>query len=253
MSEVLGVLAVDDEAPARATVRRFVASDPRFRCVGEAKDGIEALEAIEALAPDVIVLDVQMPRASGLDVLDALDALGAAAPRVVFSTAYDVHAIRAFEASAVDYLLKPYDGARFARALDKAFDAVTLRRRVGEHVALARQLSPLASRASLTVRGEGGWVSLAFQDIVRITADGKHVEIVLFDRSVRVRQSLADTIARLDPERFLRVHRSEVVNIAAIERLEPWTHGDGIAVLRDGSSIVVSRTHRRALLDRMRA
>jgi two-component system LytT family response regulator len=261
MSDVIGVLAVDDEAPARATIRRFVTSDARFRCVGEAADGLEALDAIEALAPDLIVLDVQMPRASGLDVLDALDVLGPAAPRVVFSTAYDAHAIRAFEASAVDYLLKPYDGARFARALDKAFAALTLRRLAGEHVALARELSPLASRSTLTVRGESGWISLPFDDIVRIAAAGKHVEIVLSDtledgragRTLRVRQSLADTIERLDPARFLRVHRSEVVNVAAIERLEPWTHGDGIAVLRDGSSIVVSRTHRRALLDRMRA
>jgi two-component system, LytTR family, response regulator len=256
VNETLGLLAVDDEAPARRTIERLLASDARFRLIGEAADGLAALDAIERLSPDVIVLDVHMPGASGLEVVEALAEMGPTAPIVVFSTAYERHAIRAFETNAVDYLLKPYDAARFARALDRAFAAAALRRTGNESsapalAAFARSAQPPAARSTLTVRAEGGWRSLELAEVVRLTAAGKHVEIALRDRTiVVVRQSLTTTIARLDPGRFVRVHRGEVVNVAAVERLEPCAHGDAIAVLRDGSSVVVSRTHRRDLLAR---
>ena len=256
MNATLGLLAIDDEAPARRTIERLLANDARFRWLGEAADGLAALDAIERLSPDVIVLDVHMPRASGLEVADALAELGRAAPIVVFSTAYERHAIRAFETNAVDYLLKPYDAARFARALDRAFAAAELRRTGNATsapalAAFARSAQPAAARSTLTVRAAGGWRSLALADVVRLTAAGKHVEIALRDRTTLVvRQSLTAMIARLDPARFVRVHRGEVVNVAAVERLESCDHGDAIAVLRDGASVVVSRTYRRDLLER---
>jgi two-component system, LytTR family, response regulator len=258
VSATLGLLAIDDEAPARRTIKRLLAGDARFHWIGEAADGLAALDAIERLSPDVVVLDVHMPRASGLEVADALAELGRAGPIVVFSTAYEQHAIRAFETNAVDYLLKPYDAARFARALDRAFAAVELRRTGNDSsapalAAFARSAHPPVARTTLTVRAEGGWRSLALADVIRLTAEGKHVAIVLRDRTtVVVRQSLTATIGRLDPGRFVRVHRGEVVNVTALERLEPCAHGDAIAVLRDGSSVVVSRTYRRDLLERLK-
>ena len=145
-------LVVDDEAPARAKAVRLLAADARFTLVGEATSGLDALAKIDALAPALVVLDVQMPGMSGFDVLDALGPERAFA--VVFSTAHDAHAPRAFEANAIDYLLKPYDAARFARALDKAWAQLAARAPVEGHTALVGQV-PRSSK--LALRTAGGW------------------------------------------------------------------------------------------------
>jgi two-component system, LytTR family, response regulator len=237
----LRVLIVDDEAPARAKATRLLAADARFAKVGEAASGLEALRAIEVLAPDVVVLDVQMPGATGFDVLEALGAERRFA--VVFSTAHDAHALRAFEAHAVDYLLKPYDAARFARALDKAraqLVGATERERVET---LIEGRAPVR----IALRGASGWISVEVASITRLAASGKHVEVFVDGEPapIAVRQTLAAMLARLGPDRFCRVHRSEVVRLDAVVRLEPLSHGDAVLVLRDGSSVVLSRTHRR--------
>lgn len=239
-------LVVDDEAPARAKAVRLLASDPRFVLVGEAASGLDALEKIDALAPELVVLDVQMPGMNGFDVLDALGPARFLA--LVFSTAHDAHALRAFEANAIDYLLKPYDASRFARALDKAWAQLTARAPAGGHAALVGQ-APRTSK--LALRTASGWVSIEAASIQRLAAAGKHVEIYVEGAPpLLVRHGLAAMIARLDPARFVRVHRGEVVRVDAVERVEATSHGDAVLSLRDGSSLLLSRTHRRAFLER---
>ena len=237
-----GVLVVDDEQPARARVQRLLRADDRFVLAGQAESGIEALREIERLGPDLLILDVQMP---GLDGFEVLEALGPAPPLVViFSTAHDEHALRAFDAHAVDYLLKPYDGERFQRALDRAH-ALLLAGRVSDQgfAALA-----VAAVRRLVLRTEEGWLALPFDAILRVSAAGKQVCVTTADQRYLVRQSLTTIAARLDPARFVRVHRSEIVNVAAVVRLSPWQHGDGILVLSDGSTVVLTRTHRHSFI-----
>lgn len=244
------VLVVDDERPARAKVARLLEGDERFALVGEASDGLEALERIEALGPDLVVLDVQMPSADGFEVLDALGPERDLA--IVFSTAHDEYALRAFDANAVDYLLKPYDAERFRRALDKARAQLLAGRAGGEPAASLVAAADPGGARRLVLKTAEGWVPLRLASVLRASAAGKHVEVHSTEGRHLARQSLRSLAARLDPGRFVRVHRGEIVNVEAVARLEPWTHGDGLLTLSDGSAVVLSRTYRRAFLDRFR-
>lgn len=240
------VLVVDDEAPARAKAMRFLAADARFVLVGEASSGLEALGRIESLAPDLVVLDVQMPGTGGFDVLEAIGPARAFA--VVFSTAHEAHALRAFDAHAVDYLLKPYDAARFGRALDKAWAQLRGAAAVDPIPGVVASRRP----ERIALRAAGGWASVEVASITRLAAAGKHVEVFVDGEGAPlvVRQTLAAMLARLDADRFCRVHRSEVVRLDAVVRVETLSHGDAVLVLRDGASVVLSRTHRRPFQDR---
>jgi two-component system LytT family response regulator len=239
------VLAADDEAPARAKVKRLLAEDPRFLLVGEAADGTEALARVEALRPDLLLLDVQMPGLTGFEVLEALGVEGA--PAVIFSTAYDAFALQAFEAHAVDYLLKPYDADRFGRALDKAHALL-----LGGRTEAGGLQSLLEARKleRLVVKVGEAWVPLKLDAVWRLSAEDKYVRLYTGQGEHLVRQSLRALEERLDPTRFVRVHRGDIVNLDAVARLEPWTHGDGILVLKDGSTVILSRTWREAFLQR---
>jgi two-component system, LytTR family, response regulator len=241
----LRTVIVDDEAPARAHVARLLAEDPRFACVGEARDGVQALEQIGALAPDLVLLDVQMP---GIDGFEVLRALGDAVRfGVIFSTAYDQYALRAFDAHALDYLLKPYDTVRFRRALDKAHTA-----HMGQTVVAPNVLRETGRAVDrLIVRSvDGPWLVLPFAKIVRLTAANKHTAIVSVGGEALVRRPLRELAALLDA-RFVPVHRGEVVNLEAVLRLEPRSHGDAVLVLHDGSERPLSRNHRMAVLARL--
>ncbi|HZI10472.1 MAG TPA: LytTR family DNA-binding domain-containing protein [Myxococcus sp.] len=239
------VLAADDEAPARAKVKRLLAEDPRFLLVGEAADGTEALARVEALRPDLLLLDVQMPGLTGFEVLEALGVEGA--PAVIFSTAYDAFALQAFEAHAVDYLLKPYDADRFGRALDKAHALL-----LGGRTEAGGLQSLLEARKleRLVVKVGEAWVPLKLDAVWRLSAEDKYVRLYTGRGEHLVRQSLRALEERLDPTRFVRVHRGDIVNLDAVARLEPWTHGDGILVLKDGSTVILSRTWREGFLQR---
>jgi two-component system LytT family response regulator len=244
------VLVVDDERPARAKVARLLAADLRFELAGEAEDGIGALLQIEALKPDLVILDVQMPGITGFEVLDSLGPDRDFA--VIFSTAHQEHALRAFDAHAMDYLLKPYDGARFSRALDKAHAQLLAGRPDGKSLEglLRTAAVDAAARQRMVVKTDKGWVPIALDEIVRVSAAGKHVCIFTAGAKHVVRQGLGILASRLDPARFLKVHRSEIVNVQAVVRVEPWTHGDAILVLPDGSAVVLTRTYRKAFLER---
>ena len=249
MSETpkLRVLVIDDEEPARAKVIRLLADNPDFEVVGEARDGVEGLERIDELAPDVLVLDIQMPGLSGFELLDALDHRESLS--VVFSTAYDSHALRAFDAHAVDYLLKPYTPERFARALNKAYQQ---RRSPQGDLApvIAAGLTPVRARLVLKT-ADGPWITLVPGDICRVFAANKHTCIATASAEHLVRRSLATVATQLDA-RFVQVHRSAFVNVEAVREVHPRTHGEALLVLLDGSSATLTRTFREAFFARYR-
>ena len=245
----LRTVIADDEAPARATLRLLLDADPEIEVVAECRTGPEAAAAIRREAPDLVLLDVQMPGATGLEVAEALR--GPDRPRVVFVTAHAEHALRAFDAEAVDYLLKPFDDERFARALQRAKTAVRERQALG----LARQLGSLgapdapatAPPERIAVR-DGGAVHLVEVGAIDwIGAQDYYAEIHAGGRSWLLRESLRSLEARLDPRRFARIHRASIVNVGRVRTLEPATHGDWTAVLHDGARLRVSRSHRHGL------
>jgi two-component system LytT family response regulator len=240
------VLIVDDEAPARSKLRRFLAADPEVEVVGEAGSGTEAVEAVRALAPDVVFLDVQMPGLDGFGVVAALE--GEALPQVVFVTAYDEFAVKAFEVHAVDYLLKPFGPDRFERALARVKERVRARRDDGLDRRLRTVLAEVTRRPTylerLLVPDGGKSVLLEVSRIDWIEAEGNHVRLHVGPASHLVRATLAALEERLDPARFLRIHRSRIVNADRIREVHPWSHGDQLVVLRDGTELIMSRRYR---------
>lgn len=244
MSGPFKVLVVDDEAPARAKVRRFLEEDSRFVAVGEARDGLEALAHVRELKPQLLVLDIQMPGLTGFEVLEALEE----PIQVIFATAYDRYALAAFEAAAVDYLLKPFDEERFQRALSRAHTLLESR----EASPMKSLLTCLAQRSieRLVVKAEDQWIPIPVRSVRRFTAEGKQVRIYAESGEYLVRRTLQELEQRLDPKRFVRVHRSEIVALEAVQRLEPWSHGDGLLILKGGGHAVLSRTYRKVFLER---
>lgn len=239
-------LIVDDEPLARRGIKARLAASSDVSVVGECDGGRAAVESIRALAPDLIFLDVQMPEVDGFAVVESVTA--ARMPIVIFVTAYDSHALRAFEAHAIDYLLKPIDDARFAQALDR------VRERVRDRAAgaLAKQLSALLADVTRTgaapldrvaVRDRGRLVLLDPRDIEWVAADGDYLRISASARSYLVRETLTAMEARLPASRFARIHRSSIVNVAHIAALEPLPNREFLVVLRDGSRLRSSRSY----------
>ena len=246
VQEALRVLIVDDEPPARELLRSLLAAWPAAEIAGEASDGQSAVEMVHALAPDVVFLDVQMPRMSGFDVIATLE--GGPMPLIVFVTAHDQYALRAFDVSACDYLLKPFDADRFAAAMSR----VLARRRGSEpglDAALRSLLAHIRQPAAeqLVVKSDGRHLFLNGREVIRVEADGKSCRIHLANGVVEVRESLTSLKRRLDPVRFVRVHRSAIVNRAHIREVQPWFTGEYVVLMRDGSRIVTGRSHREAV------
>ena len=239
------VVVADDEAPARRKLARFVRESDGVELAGEARSGSEALALIAATSPDVVFLDVQMPDLDGVRVAEAL-AERERAPRVVFVTAFDRHAVRAFELDAVDYLLKPYDRERFDRALARARDAVAARpaetsAQIAELIARLRGDDGYAKRLLIPDGDRSFYVPV--REVVRLEADGNDVVVHARRGTHALRATLESLEGRLDPAQFARVHRSHVVNIDEIAEIRAWFHGDQKLLLRDGSEIPWSRRY----------
>jgi two-component system LytT family response regulator len=249
----LRVLVVDDEPLAREKLRLLLEGEPDVEIAGESADGRSAVADILRLRPDVVFLDVQMPELDGFGVLEALE--GPPPPGVVFVTAYDKHAVRAFEVHAIDYLLKPFDRARFSRALD----AVRSRLSAGDGGATQRLLEALGDLRSgrdapadrLVLKVDGRVVLLRAPDVEWIEAAGNHCCVHASGGPHVVRESLAAIEARLDPQRFVRVHRSAVVNLERVREVRPARSGDGSVLLESGAVVPLSRRHAERLLDRI--
>ncbi|QOW22554.1 MULTISPECIES: LytR/AlgR family response regulator transcription factor [Lysobacteraceae] len=245
MSGPLRVLIVEDARLARRELRTLLAESADVECVGEAEDVPAAREAIARLHPDLILLDIQLPSGSGFDVLDGLDPL----PAVVFVTAYDQYAVQAFEANALDYLLKPVAAARLATALDKA------RAQLGEQDAARapgrRGTDLLAAHDQVFLRdGERCWF-VALGEIRRIVVDGNYARVWFRDQNALLARSLSGLEARMQPGLFFRANRNTLVNLRMVRTVEPSV-ADGYDLgLDDGSQVEVSRRQARELRERL--
>lgn len=241
MKDPVRVLVVDDEAPARAALRRMLSEDPEVEVVGCCADGKRALAALKDLAPEVLFLDIRMP---GLDGFQVVQAAGPRPPKVVFVTAHAGRALEAFDAEAVDYVLKPFDDDRFARALTRAKAAARAdRARLSDGVGgQDREVPRYLERVAIPDR-EGVRI-VPIEEIDWIEAQDYYVEVHTAGRGYLLRRSLKQLEERLDPRRFARVHRSAIVNVARIQSLRPATHGERDLVLRDGTQLKLSRMYR---------
>jgi len=235
--DVMRALIVDDEAPARASLRVLLARDRGLRVVGECGSGGEALAALRELRPDIVFLDVQMPEMDGFDVLEQLGTLAPAA--IVFVTAFDQYALRAFEAGALDYLLKPFDDARFTQALARA----------KERVALAAAAGRPAQR--IAVRSGRNVAFVALAEIDWIEATDYCVALHASGRTHVLRRSMAAVEAELAPAGFCRVHRSAIVNLERVAGLQTGADGETEVVLAAGARLPLSRRHRGELVQRL--
>jgi two-component system LytT family response regulator len=252
LPEPIHVLVADDEAPARQRLIDLLRRDSQVEAVAEAADGEAAVESIQERHPDLVFLDVQMPELDGLGVIDAIGA--AEMPLTVFVTAYDQHAIRAFESNALDYLLKPFSDERFEATMARAKSRLDERsiREFGQRIMKMVAGAPAAAERRLdrlVVKSGGTTRFIRVVDIDWIEAAGVYVTLHVSGKELLYRAALNDLAERLDPRRFVRVHRSALVNIESIVQLEPMSHGEFEAVIKNGSRARVSRTYR-ALLEK---
>jgi two-component system LytT family response regulator len=238
VAELRAVL-VDDEPPAREKLARMLAPHEGIRVVGEAGDGPAAVALIEDARPDLVFLDIQMPGLNGFDVIEALDLT--VLPRVIFVTAHDEHALRAFEVRALDYLLKPVDAERLDEAVARVLEPDRLvpdARSVLDALPAARR--PLER---FLVRLRGRMILVPARDVDWIGAAGNYVELHGAGDVHLVRGTLQELEQRL-PESFVRIHRSSIVNLDRVRELHPWSHGDRLVVLDDGTELRLSRRYR---------
>ena len=256
----LRVVVADDEPLATRRLRRMLSVHSDVVVVGECSTGAEAIEAVDRERPDLVLLDVQMPDGDGFEVLAGLDS--ATGPLVVFVTAFDDYAVQAFEAAALDYLVKPVRRARLDTALERARERLALRSAAGRDAGgelvdsapavTDRTAARPASDRFLVDRGRHmdvvmlddiDWVEAADNDVIVHVGAERH----------RYRRTMEQVLERLPPSRFVRVHRSAIVNLARVKQIHPWFHGNFLLLLADGSRVTTGRTYREQFLERMDA
>jgi len=242
----LRILIADDEAVARRRIRRLLAGEPDIGSIAECADGASAVEAIDRDRPDIAFLDVQMPEVDGFDVVASV--APAALPAVVFVTAFDRYALRAFDVHAIDYLLKPFTRERFRTALSRARERVERGTRDQPIAALvdrvrARRRYP----PRVAVRAGSRFVVIEWREVDWIEAADNYVKLHVGGREFLLRETLASIEQQLDPDRFARIHRSAIVQLDRIAEIHPASHGDADVVLRNGPRLALSRTWRDAV------
>lgn len=260
MPQKIRTLIVDDEPLARRNLRLLLEQDPQIEIVGECRNGREAVAALKSQAPELLFLDIQMPEMDGFDVLAAIGPKKVQA--IIFVTAFDQYALKAFEVHALDYLLKPYDDARFHKALDKAklqieqrqLDQLSLKllallddreRSLDGNPAqpyLSRLMVKLANRVILLKVAEIDWIE----------ADGNYAKLHVGRKAHLLREKMHDLEAQLNPKKFVRIHRSIIVNLDRIKEMQPHFNGDYIVVLEDGAQLRLSRSRREQLEARLK-
>ncbi len=243
----LQAIIVDDEDLARQRIRDLLAERPDIQVRAECCNGTAAIEAIRRHHPDLVFLDVQMPDVDGFGVIEQVGA--EEMPPVIFVTAFDEYALHAFETDAVDYLLKPFDRERFQRAVDRMLERRD-RRKLAELDRSVHKLLELAENGDrygdrLAVRSSGSVTFVKVDTIDWIEASRNYVKIHCDGEVHTMRETMARMEARLDPERFLRIHRSTLVNIERIRRIEPGIGTESVVVLDNGARLMVSRAYRR--------
>jgi len=251
MQAPIRTLIVDDEPLCRERLRTLLQEDPEISLVGECGDGAEAVAALREQECDLVFLDVQMPVLDGLEVVEAVGP--ERLPTVVFVTAYDRYALRAFEVQALDYLLKPFDRERFAKALARA-KAHVRRDRSAEAsrqlLALLGDVRPgLRHLERLVIKSGGRIFFLKMEEVDWIEAAGNYLRLHVGAETHLLRETMNALEGRIDPSRFLRIHRSTIVNIERIREIQPAFHGDFVVILRDGTQLALSRSYRQRVQD----
>lgn len=241
---------IDDMPLARQKLARFLNDDPEIEIVAECGNGLEAIDAITSLKPELVFLDIQMPEVDGFEVLShiGLDHM----PAFIFVTAFDHFALKAFEVNALDYLLKPYDRERFVQALNRA--KKQLQRTEPEPqderlLALLKTLNPEQKFLKrLAVKTSGRTIFLMVDEIDWIETAGNYLELHVGKEVHLIRERMNQIESRLDPTRFVRIHRTTIVNLDRIKELQPLFNGDQTVILRNGNQLTLSRTYRDRLL-----
>jgi two-component system LytT family response regulator len=238
------VLIVDDEPLARQRVRHLLENEQDIDSLAEARNGAEAIEKIEAERPDLVFLDVQMPEIDGFDVIEAVG--NEHFPNVIFTTAYDQYALKAFDVNAVDYLLKPVDPDRFHRALDRVRHQD--HRNKDLKTELLGLLQSLPTRPKyldrLVVRTGGRIAFVRTEELDCIEAYGNYLRLCLSSEEHLIRMTLSAIDSRLDPSRFVRIHRSTIVNVDRVKELQSTFHGEYLVLLHSGKRLTLSRGYR---------
>ena len=249
MTQALSILIVDDEPIARQRIRKLLARDPDVRIVGECASIAQCERLDASIVPDLVFLDVQMPERDGFELLKSFDARDIH-PLVIFVTAHAKYAVSAYAAGAIDYLLKPFDDERFAKAMVRSKATLSASRsldtaKIGDSPIETPELESVLDR--LLVSEDGRMLFIPTRDIELIQAAGKQVKIFVHDHCYLARQSLRKVEARLGSKRFVRVHRSTIINVNQIVEMHPLLHGDCEVVLKRGTRVTLSRRFRSRL------
>jgi len=241
----LRALIVDDELPARKKLLMLLKGEPDVEVVAEASNGVDAIAAVEEHRPDVIFLDIQMPGMNGFEVVDALEHKDRTL--VVFVTAYDEHAVKAFEVHALDYLLKPFDRTRLRNCLERI--RAERRTDTSKLNELLAEFRPREYLNRVVVKTRGRVLLLKIDEVDWIETAANYLELHAGKQSYLLRETLNSLDEKLDPRQFVRVHRSSIVNLDRIQELQSWSHGDFIVLLKDGTKLRMSRRYKQNLAD----
>jgi len=252
MNKKIRVLIVDDELLAREGMRILAERDKDLQIIGESSNGSKALEAIRSKAPDLVLLDIQMPEMDGFAVLQKLETKEI--PYIIFVTAYDKYALRAFDVHALDYLLKPVDEDRFGRAVQRA--KAILQSGTGWDQHILELLQDLAGKTPhhidrVVVKEEGRIFFVKAAEIDWIEAKGNYAMLHSGKKSFLIREAMTSLENQLDPKMFARIHRSTIVNVERIRELQSLFHGDYRVLLQDGTKLFMSRRYRERFRERM--
>jgi len=252
MSSIIRIIIVEDEKPARDLIRNYLEGFSRVELIGEYDNGFDGLKAINELKPDAILLDVQMPKLTGFELLEVLEHH----PEVIFTTAYDQFAIRAFEQNAVDYLLKPFSRERFSEAIDKL--ELRIDSRLDSHGTesgidkLRKHLAETDEKLHRVVIKKTGRIHvISADDINFLEAQDDYVMIYTDEGKYLKQQTMKYFENHLDPRQFIRIHRSYIANIGCIERIEPYEKTNFILILKDGNKVPVSRSGMQVLKENL--
>jgi two-component system LytT family response regulator len=248
-TSLIKALIVDDEILGREVIREMLRGDPEVEVIAECASGLEAIDVLRLLDPDLVFLDVQMPEMNGFEMLEALGP--ERAPLVVFVTAYDQYAVRAFEVYALDYVLKPFDHDRFDRAVRRAKDQIRKERdsNLSQRIVALLEDVKLKPRylERLVVKAGGRVFFLKTEEIDWIEAEDNYVRMHAGKESHLFRETIRGLEAQLDPGCFVRIHRSALVNIDRVKELQPWFHGEYHVILVDGTELTLSRRYKQRL------
>lgn len=261
MAGKIKTIIVDDEPLARRNLRVLLERDPQIEILEECRNGREAIKAINTLAPDLIFLDIQMPEMDGFDVLAQVGPEHIQA--IIFVTAFDQYALKAFDVHALDYLLKPFDDERFARALERAKSQIAAREinQLSERLLALLEERETERKGSkheeryltrLMIKSSSRMMLLKVDEIDFIEADGNYAKLHTGRKTHLLREKMNDLEGRLDPAKFVRIHRSIIVNLERIKEMHPHFNGDYVVVLEDGRQLRLSRTRREQLEARLR-